>query len=220
MTASGSPDLSDYSATSLVHEILALKELFNSRFAAQDKAVALLQARADKMPSIDVVDSNLTALGRVMAEKFTTMAEKFSTIQIQFTDRDLALIAALAAAEKAVAVQNNNNLLANNKQEGNFTKLIDGIGERLVAQAKSSDDKIDGLRERMNSVEGKTSNVDAKASGIDKTWGIFAVAAALIISVAGVVIANERSATIPLQPPQVIYIPQAGATAPPPTVIR
>jgi hypothetical protein len=215
-----SPDPSDRSTAALSHEIAMIKELVGEWRSGQERAVALLQAQADKSPSIEVVNQDLIALGKIIAEKFTTMAEKFATIQIQFTDRDLALIAALAAAEKAVAVQNNNNLLANNKQEGNFTKLIDGIGERLLAQAHSSDDKIDGLRERMNAVEAKSSNTEGKSTGVVQTWGIVIVVLTLIVSASAIVISKENSPITPIAPtPPIIYLgPSPSAQMP--TVIQ
>ncbi len=137
-------------------------EVYKTRFESYDRAITLLQARADKMPSIDVVDHDLKALERITEGKF-------ATIQIQFTDRDIALAAALAAAEKAVGVQNNNNLIANTKQEAAIAKQIDGIGATLAATTKGFDDKIDGVKERISSLERSAQGASGKSDGIDKS---------------------------------------------------
>jgi hypothetical protein len=195
-----SPDPSDRATAALMHEIATVKEFFSDKFISQERAVALLQARADKMPSIDVVNQDLIALGKIMVEKF-------SAVQIQIKDRDTALAAALAAQEKAILVQNNN-----------FIKQIDNIATLLATQGKNSDEKIDTIKERVGLLETKASSTEGKSTGIDKTWGAFAIAAALIVSVAGFIISRSTATPITPQNPPIIYLGPAPGTQP--TVIQ
>jgi hypothetical protein len=177
------PDPTVLTTQQLNREILSLKELLAARFEGYDKAIELLQARADKSPSIDVVDVNVKSLGALVDEKF-------KGVQIQFQERDIrteqtsrdskvAVDAALQAAKEAVGEQNKSSALAIAKSEAATTKQIDSIVLLIQSSNKGIDDKIDDMKNRLTTIEG------AKAGGKEQTQSISTVVAiiAAIVSV-------------------------------------
>ena len=95
------------------------------------------------------------------------MREKFRSIEVQFKERDtrteqtsrdskVAVDAALSAQVKSVDAQNISNSLAISKSEAGFTKQIDQIGALIQATGKATDDKIDDIKTRLNSIEVRT----------------------------------------------------------------
>lgn len=81
-----SPDPSDRTTASLSHEIATMKELFSERFVGQERAVTLLQGRADKSPSIDVVNADLISLAKVTAETFKRL-EEISKLRAYYSEK-------------------------------------------------------------------------------------------------------------------------------------
>jgi len=161
------PDPTILTTKSLEREVQHLKELVETRFNGGDKAIKLLQDTADKIPQhiIDEVET-LRALHN----------ERFQSIATKFADSKVAVDAALQAAEKA-----------GNKTEDSFTKQIDQIGEQIRAGAKSSDDKIDDLKTRLTTIEGRS-------SGHGETWGYIVGAVGMIIGLSSVIMLVIRGA--------------------------
>lgn len=166
---------------SLVREIFAselkgLKTVIETRLDGMDKAIELLQVRSDKIPMH--IAGEVGQLQKLHDEKFHSIETQFleRDTRTEQTSRDskVAVDAALQAAKEAVGEQNKSNALAIAKSEAAFTKQIDQIGILVSTMAKTSDDKIDDLKSRVQSMEGR-----------DKGFGIIWAAA---IAVGGLVI--------------------------------
>ena len=178
------PDPTTLTTQQLQREILALRELTDTRFSAMDKAILLIQENADRSPTIN--------------EVYVKHEQMFDNIKTQFTERDtrteqtsrdskVAVDAALQAAKEAVGAQNESNSLAIAKSETATTKQIDAMGALITATAKASDEKIDDLKTRLSSIEGRS-------TGHGEVWGY-------IVGGVGVLIAAISVATVVLKAP-------------------
>jgi hypothetical protein len=178
------PDPTVLTTQQLLREMGLLRDLIDvrfgvveTRFDGMDKAIALIQSEADKVPSkTDIAVDQLKDLH----------AEKFRSIETQFIERDtrteqtsrdskVAVDAALQAAKEAVGEQNKSNSLANSKMEASFTKQIDQIGTLITTSNKATDDKISDIKDRLNSIEGQ--NV-----GSHNVWGYVIGAAGVLVA--------------------------------------
>jgi len=182
------PDPTERTIDSLRREIGALRELIEARLDGGDKAIKLLQETTDRFPAH--VDRAVFTLEKLHSEKF-------ESIQVQFKERDVrteqsgvstktAVDAALQAAKEAVGAQNVSSAQAIAKSEAATTKQIDAIGTLISTQAKGTDDKIDDIKSRLQSIE-------ARKAGMGDAWGVLIGAASLIVAavvVAGFVIAR------------------------------
>jgi hypothetical protein len=123
-------------------------------------------------------------------------AEKFNSIQTQFRERDTraeqtskdsktAVDAALQAAKEAVGEQNKSSALAISKSEIAVTKQIDQIYTLIAAANKTTDEKINDLKSRLDQNVGQEVGVKAvKDDG--KSWiaiGISLVGLLVMIAV-------------------------------------
>jgi len=160
------PDPTLLTTQALLREIGGVRELYDSRLAAMDKAVALIQATVDKSPSI--------------AELYAKYEEKFRGVQIQFDQRDIAVQAALQTAKEAVGEQNKSNQLAIAKSEASTIKQADQIGINIAALEKSMDDKFDDVKTRLTLIEGRS-------RGIGDSWGFVVGLVGLISAVAAII---------------------------------
>lgn len=164
------PDPTSLTTAALNREITALKELLESRLDGYDKAITLLQSRADKSPSIDVVDaitkSNMVVVETKLCGMDGKYEQKFHNIETQFKERDVrteerskdskeAIAAALQAAKEAVGEQNKSSALAIAKSEASTMKQIDSIGVQILQANQSLSEKIEDARGRLLTVEGK-----------------------------------------------------------------
>ena len=152
------PDPTTLTTEQLDRSMVALRELFEARMEATDKAVVLVQTISDRVPILinDGV-GNLRELHN----------ERFKSIQTQFTERDIrteqtardskvAVDAALQAAKEAVGEQNKSSGLAISKSEAATTKQIDQISVIINTGQKGLDDKIDDIKSRLTTIEGRT----------------------------------------------------------------
>lgn len=150
------PDPTVLTTQALLREILNLKEIFETRVGAMDKAIVLLQTTSDRVPEW---------VEKAVGQLRELHDEKFGSIQTQFLERDtrteqtsrdskVAVDAALQAAKEAVGEQNKSNALAIAKSEAAFTKQIDQIGLLIQTTAKAVDDKIDDIKGRLTTIEG------------------------------------------------------------------
>src|ERR1035437_8475476 len=158
----------------IVQEVKHLRELTEARLAEAAVATKLLQASTDRTPA--QVDEKIRALADVHAERF-------SSIQTQFRERDVrteqsskdskvAVDAALQAAKEAVGEQNEASSTAIGKSETATMKQIDQLGMTIAAQAKTQDDKVNDLKERLAVLEGR-------GTGSKDLWGWLIAIAAL-----------------------------------------
>lgn len=160
------PDPTILTTQQMLREVGVLKELTDAkvdgldrvveqRFNGMDRALTLLQTKADKVPSeTDVAVGNLQHLHEA----------RFDQIAIQFSERDVrasqtasdiksAVEAALKAASSAVELQNRSNQEAIAKQEIAFTKQIDQIANSILQINKTIDDRLGDVKDRITAVE-------------------------------------------------------------------
>lgn len=212
------PDPTTLTTQQMLREVSVLKELVEAqvhavdrvveqRFDGMDRALNLLQSRADRVPSeTDVAVGNLQHLHEA----------RFDQISIQFSERDTrasqtatdiksAVDAALKAASSAVELQNRSNQEAIAKQEIAFTKQIDQIANSILQINKTIDDRLGDVKDRITAVEGsqkaigdindlraRVTAVETRAISSKDTqkdiWGYFVGAIGIAISFVTVVV--------------------------------
>jgi len=157
--------------------IALIRNVLETRLDGYDTAIELLQATADKFPAR--MDEKIAASAGVHEEKFrsiqTQFAERDTRTDQTSRDSKVAVDAALQAAKELVAQQNTSNSLAISKSEAATTKQIDQQGLLIQTTAKSSDEKIDDIKERLTRIEGK-------GSGRQDMWGWVVAAIAVLLS--------------------------------------
>lgn len=179
------PDPTLLTTQQLLREMANLKELVFSRLQEMDKAVQLLQANADKSPTIAVVAQQLHGLQQLHQEKF-------DGIEKQFKERDTrteetaalnqkAIDAALQAAKELVAQQNASNALAIGKNETTTIKQLDGINTLIALKDAANQSRYDDLKERQSLNEGRS-------KGIGDGWGYLVGGLGIVISIITVVV--------------------------------
>lgn len=179
------PDPTLLTTENLRREISGLRELLegridgrahtvNTRLDAMDKALALFQTIADRLPQ--QMDTRVEHLDAVMGGRFTTVNERFHGIDTQFQERDVrvrdaalsqttAVNAALQAQKEAAGEQVKSFEKSIDKSEAGTTKQIDALGESLKTSTlslndkidiatKSTDSKISDLKDRLTTIEG------------------------------------------------------------------
>ncbi len=169
----------------LTAERLGQREIFTTRLDDMDRAKDLLREKIDAMPD---------EFEKLVAGLRTLHDEKFRSIQVQFAERDVrteqsakdskvAVDAALQAAKEAVGEQNKSSSLAIAKSETATTKQIDQLGVLISTTAKGVDDKIDDIKQRLTTIEGR-------ANGVTTTQEVGRSNIGLIISavIAGVIV--------------------------------
>jgi hypothetical protein len=167
-------DPSALTTQSLQREVAAIKELFRTEMDAQREAVRLLQANADKSPTVSVVAEELKGMKAVFEERFKGIANLTDKIA-ELSQK--AIDAALQAAKELVGAQNVSNAAANEKMEVSFTKQIDGMTKLIESNNDAAAEKYDTLKERMDRGEGHT-------KGIGDSWAVV-----MAIVLAGIMLA-------------------------------
>lgn len=141
-----------------------MRQTFEMRLNAMDKAIALVHETTEKFPAlIDACVAQLKDVDQV----------KFEAIRDRFSDAKLALDVALQGASKAVDAAFSAAKEAASKIELSFTKQIDQLQSLTAAQQKGTDDKIDDLRTRLTGAE-------SIKKGSDNS-GAFAIALASVV---------------------------------------
>lgn len=171
------PDPTVLTTQQLLRELAALREIIEARLDGGDQAVVLLRTTTDKTPA--AIEAAVKQLQQLHEEKFRSIAVQFAErdTRTEQTSRDskVAVDAALQAAKEAVGEQNKSNALAIAKSESGFTKQIDQQGTIIATMANGLNDKIDDLKTRLTTIEGRS-------TGHGDVWGY-------IIGIAGLVIA-------------------------------
>lgn len=160
----GRPDPTILTTQQTLRENAWLREVIETRVAAIDKAILLLQSFADRTPTTMDVQHQTLALREVMMEKFsgikTQLEDRDSQTEKAARDVKSAVDAALSAAKEAVGEQNKSNTLSIAKSEDGFTKQLDALNEMIKNTSKGVDDKISDIKDRITSIESKTSVSD------------------------------------------------------------
>ncbi len=173
------PDPTVLTTRQLLQAVASLKELFETRLNAMDKAIILLQAFADRQPTTTAVSQAVDALAQLTNERFDNVRAQLHERDLRFDlasrDREQALSAALSAAKELVSVQNNSNNIAVDKSSIATTRQIDSIVQRMENNTKTSDDKINDLKDRITIVE-------STKRGGGEVWGTVMAVIAVMIS--------------------------------------
>ena len=169
------PDPTVLTTENLRREIANLKELQDRRFEDMSIAIKLAQSITDKMPSL--VDEKVLHLSEVMTEKFAKVNNQIVERDVRTDQRagdiKVGVDAAFAAAKETAG-----------KSEAGFTKQIDGLVVIIDTKNKNSEDKIESLKERINSIENR-------AKGAGDLWGYVVAAAGILIAFGALVIRNH-----------------------------
>jgi hypothetical protein len=169
--------------------------MFETRIDAMDKAIQLLQTSTDKFsPAIVSSFKQLQELHE----------EKFSSIKTQFLERDtrteqtsrdskVAVDAALQAAKEAVSENNKAFSAAVAKSEASTLKQIDQITITSTTMAAGLNDKLDSMarsvNEKIDDVKDRLTQIESRSKGGIETWGFIAGLIGLMAGVAGTVVA-------------------------------
>ena len=148
-----------------------------ARLDGMDKAIVLLQRTVDKSPSIAEVALSVTNLGELLKSEVKALKELTDT---KFTDRDLALIAALAAAKEAVGAQNSSNSIAIAKSESSTVESLKQLQTIFQTALASTTTQINDLKSRLDKGEGRS-------TGLGDGWGYLVGGLGVIVGVLGVV---------------------------------
>jgi hypothetical protein len=187
------------------------RDVIQTRLDGMDKAIELLQTSTDRIPE---------SVTTVVAQLQQLHDERFHSIQLQFTERDtrteqtskdskVAVDAALQAAKEAVEKQNASSALAIAKSEAATMKQMDQIGAIISANSKNMDDKLDDLKARLTTIEGRASVSDpamgeavrgladtvrelksgenrsaGQAQGVNAAWGFIVGGVGLLVGLA------------------------------------
>lgn len=139
-------------------------------------------------------------VGEMNIEKFTAVGAQFESVNDKFrdvamrtaeqkTDTKDALDAALQAAKDAVSLQTEASDKAIAKSEAATTKQIDALAVLVDKSADATTEKIVDLKSRLDKLE---SALQARSQGIGLSMNAMVIAASLIISAIGLVIAFGR----------------------------
>ena len=180
------------------HDNNMLRQLVEARLDANDESLKLLRTLVEKEP---------TLIGEAVASLRLLHEEKFNSIGIQFKERDVrtdqtsrdskvAVDAALKAQQEAFAEQNKSSALAISKSEAATTKQMDLIVQNIANLAKSIDDKIADIKDRLTSMESRAQGVTVqKQETIQSTtqnWSYIVGVTGFLIGFGGLAIALLR----------------------------
>lgn len=178
------------------------REVIETRLSGMDKAIELLQATTNKIPSY--IKDAVGQLERLHDEKFESIGTQFSERDVRSDKSEVAqktaVDAALAGAEKAVG-----------KTELSFTKQIDQIGQRIDTVSRSADEKISDLKERIQSIESQAKGSDKTTDRTASVIGMiiagavaFVVIMTAIVSVVAFIVTRSPSVTAYQPPPNAV----------------
>jgi hypothetical protein len=159
------PDPTVLTTAQILREVASTREIIETRLNAMDKAIELLRTHTDMFPK-RVTDA-VEQLQQLHEEKFLSIANQFNL-------RDVAVAAALKAAQEAVFAQQISNKEANIKMETSFEKRMDQNSALLATMQKSTDEKIEDIK------------IGRKA-GENQIWGYVIAAIGLAIAAASLI---------------------------------
>jgi hypothetical protein len=202
------PDPTLLTTQQLLRELSSLREIFETRLNAMDRAAQVLSETVNRTPTAiqtavtgirEVYDERFTSVQQQLADRSATVDERFSSIAQQFSERDVrtdqaatasasALAAALQAAKEAVFEQAQAAAKAADKTELSFTKQIDLLLAQIKALGDTFGDRLAELKERIDRGEGQ--DVGAGRHGTEQrlNTGLVLQLLAVVISVAAVIV--------------------------------
>lgn len=185
----------------LVTKITSLEAVIVTRLDGMDKAILLIQAKADKVPSeTDIAVARLRELHE----------ERFSSIAVQLLERDNRRDAAaaelkahlestLTAQKESVAERNVANEKAMNKLEQTFGEQLRATGSLLQKTADGLGDKIEDIKvrlpaiessanQRLTTIESRTLGAFEQRKDIGASWQLTFGGIGALIGLAGLIV--------------------------------
>jgi hypothetical protein len=181
------PDPTERTLDQSRREIAMLDRIVDSKLHGKEEVAVLLK------------EFNAAIVAHIRLEMFSLKEleeEKFKAINGQFSQRDLALLAAFAAQEKlAIAQQQANNDSAERTQN-NTAKQLEAQGGSIKAVEKTLGENTNDLKERIQASEGRLSQritaIEAEKfgsrGGITAAIGVAAVLVVLLAIAVDVVV--------------------------------
>jgi hypothetical protein len=175
-------DPSQLTTRQILREVSLLDDKIDARLTAEEKAHDKLQSLFEGVPGM---------IERALIQLNSVNIEKFASIQTQFHERDTrteqsskdsktAVDAALQAAKEAVGEQNKSSALAISKSEVAVTKQIDQIYTLIAAASKTTDEKINDLKTRLDLLAGQTAGSSVVKED-NKSWIAIAISVISIL---------------------------------------
>jgi hypothetical protein len=182
------PDPTVLTTQQLLRELASLREVYDTRIGAMDKAAEVLSETVNRTP---------TAIQTAIGNLREVHDERFNSIQQQFRERDVrteqadkaraeALAAALQAAKEAVFEQAQAAAKAADKTELSFTKLIEQTQLQITTVAEGLGDKIADLKGRIDRGEGSTAG--AAGTRTEQRLNLNTVIAAVALLLSAVIV--------------------------------
>jgi uncharacterized protein YhaN len=170
----------------VAREAVSLKDQIGNVIARLDR----LQKDLDGQP-----ETVTAAISDAIINLQALMNEKFKGVDQQFSQRDIALAAALSAQKASVDDKNQSNALATGKSEAAVTKQIDAVVTNLDtktaaisanfdAQQKATNDKVDAQQLRIQAIEsraiGANENRDTTNNSLNIVFGAISALSVLL----------------------------------------
>lgn len=158
------------------HDNGMLREIVETHLQSSDSAIDLLRTGLEKVP--ELIAKGVASLQELHEEKFQSIGIQFKErdVRTDQTSRDskVAVDAALKAQQEAFAEQNKSSALAISKSEAATTKQMDLIVQNIANLAKSIDDKIADIKDRLTSMESRAQGAVAQkvetSQGATQNW--------------------------------------------------
>jgi hypothetical protein len=157
------PDPTVRTNEAIIASVSSLEAVMQERFVAYDKAIVLLQTKADKEPQISQVADSVAFLKELFQ---TQLKERDIRSEQTKKDGDVAIAAALQAQKEAVG-----------KTEYGLTKELDAVKLNTATE-------MNGLRGQINDLKDRQNNNDGRKKGASDSWGYIVVAAGLVLNAA------------------------------------
>ena len=172
------------------------REVITQRLNDLDAAAKVAAGHIEKIP-VDLTgdfhkalraerEYTMSQIGLSRAETQRTgdvAEEKFAAVDALFASNALALAAALAAQEKAVAAQNDSNTLAISKSESSTKETIAANAAQAQTGLASLSDQLTDLKERVVRIESTGAGAAGQRSDQRLNMGTVIAAAAVLIAI-------------------------------------
>lgn len=194
------PDPTPLTTQQLMRELGALKEIMQTRMDGYDRAIALLQAFADRQPTVGELAEKLAASDMKAAEtdkRYGAEFIKLSTIAVMMTDQQaLALAAtkesvsvAMSASEKAIVKAE----MAAEKRFESLNEFRQQLADQQATFARSDlvNQRADALEKKIDEVarlgEARATDSRDRLTAIEGRGQAYSQGFAWIISIVGIV---------------------------------
>jgi hypothetical protein len=157
------PDPTVLTTELMLREVANLKELLQTQInVLKQEDIRVWEELSTRQPAIRAEVERLHAL----------FDERFHSISTQFTERDKRQDQIQIAEKTAISAALQAQKESMEKTEAGFTKQIDSLHTVIDTAGKSTDGKIDDLKTRLTTIEGKS-------KGLGEGWGVIVAAGGL-----------------------------------------